>query len=43
LDGVPVVEAADFDRAVEKTIEHVLDIMLVEHDGMLGAGQEGPG
>lgn len=41
-DGVPVVEAADFDRAVEKTIEHVLDIMLVEHDGMPGAGQEGP-
>ncbi len=41
MDGVPVVEAADFDRAVEKTIEHVLDIMLVEHDGLLPAGQEG--
>lgn len=43
VEGVPVVEASDFDRAVEKTIEHVLDIMLVEHDGMVGAGQEGPG
>jgi len=42
MEGVPVVEAADFDRAVEKTIEHVLDIMLVEHDGMVGADQEGP-
>jgi 2-phosphoglycerate kinase len=41
LEGVPVVEASDFDRAVEKTIEHVLDIMLVEQDGMVGAPREG--
>ncbi len=41
LEGVPVVEASDFDRAVEKTIEHVLDVMLVEQDGMVGAPQEG--
>ena len=27
--------------AVEKTIEHVLDIMLVEQDGMVGAPREG--
>jgi 2-phosphoglycerate kinase len=41
LEGVPVVEASDFDRAVEKTIEHVLDIMLVEYDGVVAAQEEG--
>lgn len=41
LEGVPVVEASDIDRAVEKTIEHVLDVMLVERYGGMtvdGAG-----
>jgi len=30
LRGVPVVEAADFDRAVERCVDHVLDVMLME-------------
>ncbi len=30
LRGVPVVEASDFDRAVERCIDHVLDVMLIE-------------
>ncbi len=29
-EAVPVIEASDFDRAVEKAIEHVLDVLLVE-------------
>ncbi len=33
LEDVPVVEASDFDSAVEKVIEHVLDVMLVERYG----------
>lgn len=40
LEGVPVVEAADLDRAVEKTIEHVLDVLLVEQYGSSGAEGE---
>lgn len=30
LRGVPVIEAADFDRAVERCVDHVLDVMLME-------------
>lgn len=30
LDGVPAIAATDFDAAVEKTVEHVLDVLLVE-------------
>jgi 2-phosphoglycerate kinase len=30
LEGVPTIPADDFDQAVEKAIEHVLDVLLVE-------------
>ncbi len=40
LEGAPVVEASDLDRAVEKTIEHVLDVLLVERYGEVVS--EGP-
>ena len=35
LEGVPVVEASDFDRAVERTVEHVLGVMLLEQEAVL--------
>lgn len=41
LEAVPVVEASDFDRAVEKTIEHVLDVLLVERHGNVAVESEG--
>lgn len=28
--GVPVIEASDFDRAIERSIEHILDVVLEE-------------
>ena len=28
--GVPVIEASDFDRAIERAVEHVLDVVLWE-------------
>lgn len=28
--GVPVIEASDFDRAIERAIEHILDVVLEE-------------
>jgi len=40
LEGVPVVEASDFDRAVEKTIDHVLDVLLVERYGGVAVEDE---
>ena len=30
LDGVPSVDASDFDRAVERCVDHVLDVLLLE-------------
>ncbi len=43
LRGVPVVEAADFDRAVERCVDHVLDVMLVEQmEGAAGLAGGGP-
>lgn len=37
LDGVPAIPASDFDAAVEKTVEHVLDVLLVEQYQEAGA------
>ncbi|MBX3139411.1 MAG: hypothetical protein KF875_01505 [Trueperaceae bacterium] len=33
LRGIPVIEAADFDVAVDRCIDHVLDVMLMEQVG----------
>ncbi|HNR00884.1 MAG TPA: hypothetical protein PKN52_12840, partial [Trueperaceae bacterium] len=48
LRGVPVIEAADFDLAVERCIDHVLDVMLMEQvsgaavgGATAGAGPDG--
>jgi len=30
LEGVPSVDASDFDRAVERCVDHVLDVLLLE-------------
>lgn len=30
LEGVPVIEAGDFDRAVERCVDHVLDVLLMD-------------
>ena len=37
--GVPVVEASDLDRAVERCIDHVLDLLMVEQQRRLEAGE----
>src|SRR5690606_34702271 len=37
--GVPVVEASDFDRAVERCIDHVLDLLMVEQRRQLEAAE----
>ena len=43
LRGVPVVEAADFDRAVERCVDHVLDVMLMEQvQAATGSAAGGP-
>lgn len=31
LEGVPVIEASDFERAIERCIDRVLDMLLLEH------------
>jgi 2-phosphoglycerate kinase len=35
--GVPVIEASDFDRAIERSIEHILDVVLEEQRRIEGA------
>lgn len=30
LDGIPSVDASEFDRAVERCVDHVLDVLLLE-------------
>lgn len=30
LEGVPSVDASDFDRAIERCVDHVLDVLLLE-------------
>ncbi len=43
LRGVPVIEAADFDRAVERCVDHVLDVMLMEQvQAATGSAAGGP-
>lgn len=44
LEGVPVIEASDFDRAVERCVDHVLDVLLMERvqDGAKAAEAPGP-
>lgn len=37
--GVPVVEASDFDRAVERCIDHVLDKLMLEQRRRLAAAE----
>lgn len=39
--GVLVVEASDFDRAVERCVDHVLDLLMVEQRGELEAAATG--
>ena len=40
---VPVVEASDFDRAVERCVDHVLDLLMVEQRRRLEAAEGAPG
>lgn len=35
--GVPVIEASDFDQAIERAIEHILDVVLEEQRQQQGA------
>ena len=39
--GVPVVEASDYDRAVERCVDHVLDLLMVEQRRALEAAEGG--
>lgn len=39
LKGVQVIEASDFDRAVDRCIDHVLDVMLMERVQGAGPGE----